>query len=61
MPAAAPEMAPLATDPAVAPAAASAPAPAAAPGPDKIEMILAVLAFLITVGAVLVLALMKVE
>ena len=35
--------------------------PAAAAGPDKVEIILAVVAFLITIGCVVVLAMMKVE
>lgn len=44
------------------PVPGAAPVPAAAPaGPDKVEMILAVLAFVVTVGAVVLLALMKVE
>jgi hypothetical protein len=56
MPGVVPEMAPMAADPAMVPAAVSVPA-----GPDKVEMILAVVAFLITVGCVVVLAMMKVE
>jgi hypothetical protein len=59
MPSAAPEMAPMAADPAMDPSAA--PIPATATGPDKVEMILAVVAFLITVGCVVVLAMMEVE
>ena len=59
MPDAAPEMAPMAPDPAMNPGAA--PIPATAAGPDTVEMILAVVAFLITVGCVVVLALMEVE
>jgi hypothetical protein len=58
MPGAAPEMAPMAADPAMNPGAA--PIPATAAGPDKVEMILAVVAFLITVGCVVVLAMMEV-
>ena len=56
---AAPEMAPMAADPAMDPGAALV--PVAAAGPDKVEIILAVVAFLVTVGAVVVLAMMKVE
>ncbi|MBT5321392.1 MAG: hypothetical protein HOL43_03405 [Verrucomicrobiales bacterium] len=59
MPGAVPEMAPFAADPAMAPGVATV--PAAAAGPDKVEIILAVVAFLVTVGAVVVLAMMKVE
>ena len=41
---------------------AAAPAPVVGGGtPDKVEMILAVVAFLITIGCVVVLAIMKVE
>ena len=63
MPGAVPEMAPVAVDPAMDPAMAPGMAnvPAAAAGPDKVEIILAVVAFLVTVGAVVVLAMMKVE
>ena len=44
------------------PVAGAAPAPAAQGGaPDKVEMILAIVAFLITVAAVVVLAMMKVK
>ena len=67
-PAGAPDPMPI---PETAPAAASLEDPAADPAvasvqagpaePDKVEMILAVVAFLVTVGAVVVLALMKVE
>ena len=39
----------------------AAPIPATATGPDNVEMILAVVAFLITIGCVVVLALMEVE
>jgi hypothetical protein len=61
MPGAAPGMA--AMDPAANPAMAlgAAPAPMGAVGPDKVEIILAVVAFLITVGCVVVLAMMQVE
>jgi hypothetical protein len=59
MPGAVPEMAPFAADPAMAPGVATV--PAAGAGPDKVEIILAVVAFLVTVGAVVVLAMMKVE
>jgi len=52
-------MAPFAADPTLAPGVATV--PAAAAGPDKVEIILAVVAFLVTVGAVVVLAMMKVE
>jgi len=52
-------MAPFAADPAMAPGVATV--PAAGTGPDKVEIILAVVAFLVTVGAVVVLAMMKVE
>ena len=38
----------------------AAPIPETATGPDKVEMILAVVAFLITVGCVVVLAMMEV-
>jgi hypothetical protein len=51
-------MAPMAADPAMNPGAA--PIPATAAGLDKVEMILAVVAFLITVGCVVVLAMMEV-
>ena len=59
MPGAVPEMAPVAMDPAMVSGVATV--PAAAAGPDKVEMILAVVAFLITIGCVVVLAMMKVE
>jgi len=59
MPAAVPEMAPVAVGPAMAPGVATV--PAAAAGPDKVEIILAVVAFLITIGCVVVLAMMTVE
>jgi len=39
----------------------AAPMPPGADAPDKIEMILAVVAFLITIGCVVVLAIMSVE
>ena len=51
--------APVAAGAAMAPGVATV--PAAAAGPDKVEMILAVVAFLITIGCVVVLAMMKVE
>jgi hypothetical protein len=48
--------------PAPQPVPGAAPAPGAqTAAPDKVELILAVLAFLVTVGAVVVLAMMKVE
>jgi hypothetical protein len=51
---------PGAPEPQPVPGAGLAPgAPSA--GPDKVEMILAIVAFLITVAAVLVLVMMKVE
>lgn len=48
-----------AVNPAMAPSAA--PVSMGAAGPDKVEIILAVVAFLVTVGCVVVLAMMKVE
>lgn len=61
----APASVPAAADPAAPMPVAADPVQAAVPAgaaePDKVEIILAVVAFLVTVGAVVVLALMKVE
>mgnify|MGYP004279006445 CR=1 FL=1 len=55
----APEMQPV---PGGAPMPGAAPASGATPaGPDKMEMILGIVAFVVTVAAVVLLALMKVE